>query len=495
MAYSYQDVMAALRAADAAGNVEDATRLAKIAANFRGNIIPEPTAAPTQADTSSDFVRGFKSYIPQTKEIIGGAETILGKAVGSEGLTKKGLSTIQQAQQEQAPLSKPSDSLANAWDRGIGTVLTDWLPYQAGIGAANVAESLAFLGVGTAAGLMTPVPGGAAAGGISGFVGKQLVKKGIKDQVEKIAAEKGIEEAEKFTAKKTAEFLASDEGKKELKKYLGGAAGIGVQAELHGLGEVSSRAIEEKIANAKTPEERFDAINNLDTTKLLATSQIHAVADYISTRIGLSALDKLATPTKNFFTSVGKNILVTGTKEVPPELLQTALERYGADLPLSDLQAIKEYIDTAGASYAMMALPGTVGGVRGYMAAKPTEEGKEEEVTLKPEEVDAANKKALESVMPTGKVDPKQLKKLTSTLKDAALVTQLNDIFGGKKRKKKAEEIVDESVDAQAARTSDEVSGQQRRKDAEGAQLPDGSGLALSRTDMEPTRTDRKSVV
>jgi hypothetical protein len=42
---------------------------------FQPLALPETTeTAPT--DTSSDFLRGLKSYAPQTKEIIGGAEVL-----------------------------------------------------------------------------------------------------------------------------------------------------------------------------------------------------------------------------------------------------------------------------------------------------------------------------------------------------------------------------------------------------------------------------------
>ena len=38
-------------------------------------------------------------------------------------------------------MAKKSDDLEEAWKQGIGTVLTDWLPYQIGSGTANIMEA------------------------------------------------------------------------------------------------------------------------------------------------------------------------------------------------------------------------------------------------------------------------------------------------------------------------------------------------------------------
>ena len=457
---------------------------------FQPLALPETTeTAPT--DTSSDFLRGLKSYAPQTKEIIGGAEVLLGKSLGSKGLMQKGIETTQAAQLEQAPLSKETDSLANAWEKGIGTVITDWLPYQAGIGLANVGESLAASAIGAGAGLLSPVPGGAATGAISGFIGKQLVKKGIKDQVEKIAEKEGLKAAEEFTAKETIKFLETREGKKAVNKYIGMTAGLSAQAVTHGAGEVTSRAAEEAYANAKTPEDQLAAVEQLDTSRLLPAAALHSVADFISAKIGLGALDKLASPTRNFFLSVGKNIAVTGTKEVPPELMQSALERYGAELPLADREAIQEYIDTAGASYAMMAIPGGVGAARSHLGAKPTAVTSEEEKILKPGEVGEEDKQVADIVAPKGSVDSTEIKSIIGKTKDATLASALKDIFSTEEQKAKRKvkkEAADESIDTTATGEGDVISGKPRRKDTAGVEQPDGSGLAISGIDTKPIR-------
>ena len=95
-----------------------------------------------QEDDSSDFFRGFKNYIPQTKQIIGGTQVLAGKAFNAPSLIEAGAERMKAAEAELK--TKQSDSFSEAWKQGgLGTVATDWLPYQAGAGAANILESLA----------------------------------------------------------------------------------------------------------------------------------------------------------------------------------------------------------------------------------------------------------------------------------------------------------------------------------------------------------------
>ena len=332
----------------------------------------KPTAPvqeqPTPAeDNSSDFVRGFKSYLPQTQEIIGGGEAILGKALGSESLKKSGLEGLQKAQTAQQQLSKDTDSFGNAWSKGIGSVVTDWLPYQAGIGAANMLETLAAMGVGAVAGAVTGEGVGAIPGAIAGGLEKQLVKKGIKEAAEKIAAKEGEEAAKLYVeaqAKKTAVELAESGLARQGAKAYGANVGIGAAAATHGLGEVGSRAVEEA-------QSRGESLDDVNLYKVLPAATVHAMTDYVADKIGLGALgDTLSGAGKNVLMDIVKNVAITGTKEVPPEIVQTALERFGADLPLADKQAFQEYIDTVAASYAMSAAPGVIGGVRSNLANK-----------------------------------------------------------------------------------------------------------------------------
>jgi hypothetical protein len=325
----------------------------------------KPVAPPTPAvdPNSSDFVRGFKSYLPQTKEIFGGAEAMLGKAIGSEGLLKAGIENVQEANVAQQAVSRDTDSFTDAWNKGVGAVLTDWLPYNIGQGASNILETLATSGAGAVLGSAIG-PGGTVGGGLSGIVGKQLVKKGIKEATEKIMQEEGKDAAEAYVAKQTADYLASTEGRKEVNKYIGATAGMAAQAGLHGTGETTSRAIGEAVNQGQAPQD-------IDLARLLPAAAVHSVADFVVSKIGLNAF-KGATQqgSKSLVYDVTKLVATTGAKEVPAEEIQTMAERYGANLSLSDAEALKEYVNTAAASFAMSVAPGTVGGVRSHLAGK-----------------------------------------------------------------------------------------------------------------------------
>jgi hypothetical protein len=315
-----------------------------------------------KADQSWDVTRGFKAYMPQTQETFGGAQAVLGlgaeRLLGKDSsiakyLTEHGLENIKAGQEKQRPLAKETDTFTNAWEKGIGSVLTDWLPYQIGQGAANILETGAVALGGAAVGSAVPVAG-TAGGALSGILGKSLVKRGVKEAAEKILKEKGEDAAEAYIAK-------------EAKKQLGLNLGLITQAGYHGFGEVGSRAIEEAQAQGKD-------IHELNMSEIFPAAAVHAAADFVSEKIGLGALDGLSKPTKNMLMNVGKSVLFTGAKEVPPELLQSAAERYGSSLPLADRNAIDEYINTAAASFGMSVVPGTVGGLRSQRAQAPAPE-------------------------------------------------------------------------------------------------------------------------
>ncbi len=328
---------------------------------------PIAPPAPAVDPNSSDLVRGFKNYLPQTKEIFGGAEALLGKAVGSEGLLQSGIQNVQEAQQAQQAVSRDTDSFTDAWNKGVGAVLTDWLPYNIGQGAANILETVATAGAGSILGSAIG-PGGTVGGGLSGIVGKQLVKKGIKEATEKIMQEEGKDAAEAYVAKQTADYLASTEGRKEVNKYIGATAGIAAQAGLRGTGETTSRAIGENIQQGQAAED-------IDLARLLPAAAVHSVADFVVSKIGLNAF-KGATQqgSKSLVYDVTKLIATTGAKEVPAEEIQTMAERYGANLSLTDAEALKEYVNTAAASFAMSVAPGVVGGVRSHLAGRAVDE-------------------------------------------------------------------------------------------------------------------------
>ena len=186
-----EELFDALRHADKVGDVEGARKLADfIASQGLVNLDQEPAKKPEPEQ--GDFVRGFKSYAPQLKETLGGLQTllsagtkhVLGENAVSDYLLSHGVKNLQEANEEQQKMAKKSDDLEEAWKQGIGTVLTDWLPYQIGSGTANILEAGATALGGAAIGSLAAPGVGTAAGALEGVVGRALVRQGIKNAAE-----------------------------------------------------------------------------------------------------------------------------------------------------------------------------------------------------------------------------------------------------------------------------------------------------------------------
>ena len=332
---------------------------------------------PKEAGDESNLVRGFTDYGPQMKSTLGAAEAMVGQGIKktfgegpvSKYLVEHGLQNYKEAEEAQKKTARATDSFTDAYKKGVGSVVTEWLPYQVGSGAANLLESAAVATAGAVVGSAMAPGAGTAVGATMGLVEKTLVKKGIKEAAEKLFEETAKKEGKeaaakavtKFTAEQGAKTLTKEEGqafaKAGAKKY-GQNAALAGQAITHGVGEVGGRALE----NAENVED-------IDMSKVGVASAVHATADYIANKIGLDALTKASPSTKNFLLDVAKGMFITGSKETPPELLQTAAERYGAGLPLGDKKAIEDYINTTAGAYGMSMVPGGVGGARSRFAA------------------------------------------------------------------------------------------------------------------------------
>ena len=362
-----QQVLSSLEKADAAGDTQAAQALADLARSLMGGQQP---VQPTQTKpTNSALSAGFQSYAPALQEAYGGLKTLTGVAsermLGagdvSKSLIESGATSIKEAKAKQEPFATPErTSFSDALDKGIGSVLTEWLPYQVGSGAANILESLAITGAGAVLG--SAVPGiGTVAGGATGLLAKEVAKRGIKEAAEKILAQQGEKAATDFFLDQTKKAAV------DVSKKIASTTGIAGMAGIRGAGEVTGRAVEEA-------EKAGGTASDIELARVAPAAAVHAVAEFVSDKIGLGALDGLGKEGKSYLYNIGKNILVTGTKESPTEIVQSMAERYGAKLSLTDATALKEYIDSVAASYAMSTAPGTVGGVRQTMAARAAPE-------------------------------------------------------------------------------------------------------------------------
>ena len=140
--------------------------------------------APAPAEEQGDFMRAIKNYLPGIQETYGGAKVLAGNVLDNKEMIQSGVESMKAGQQKQ--VSKETDEFTKAWEKGIGTVVTDWLPYQIGSGVMSAAEILTSMGIGAGVGAVTGAGVGSIPGALSGALGKTLLKKGIKEQAENI---------------------------------------------------------------------------------------------------------------------------------------------------------------------------------------------------------------------------------------------------------------------------------------------------------------------
>ena len=261
-------------------NANQATQEAIRAKYGFGTIKKEEESPPAQVEGGA-LSRGVQSYIPQTQELYNaakvvlgsGAQKLFGKGEYTDEMIAKGLKGMEEANRKEKALTKEGDSFEQAWEKGIGTVLTEYIPYMAGQGVGNVAESLLTAGVGAGVGSLAGGVG-AAPMAAAGFFEKELVKSGVKAMAKEIAEKQGVEAAKKFT---------EDAVKKQIVK-VGMTTGIAGDALFHGIGEPGSRAIDELQKQGKD-------MSNLDFNKLVPAIAIHAGADFVAEKIGLGSLN------------------------------------------------------------------------------------------------------------------------------------------------------------------------------------------------------------
>ena len=349
---------------------------------------PKKPTARVAGENEGDFMRGIANIPGQIENIYGAGKVLTGLVANKLGaketgkdLIKSGVESMDAGEAKQ--VVKESDDFLKAWEKGIGTVVTDWLPYQVGAGAGNIAETLAFMGIGAA--------GASAPGAIAGALSKSLIKTGLKEAAEKIAKEEGKEAAEKFVANQAKSFLTSK----------GATAGMVGQAVFHGAGETTGRTVEET-------EKRGEKIEDINLNKLLPAAAAHAVADFVVEKIGINSMGVSKDVADRLITEMAKRIAITGTKEIPAEELQTIAERFGANLSLTDAEAMKEYVNTAATSYAMSVVPGGIGGARSHIAASIAPKDKTEDKTEDKTVSDVGTEKIAETTAPetVAEVDP-----------------------------------------------------------------------------------------
>ena len=345
-----------------------------------------PQEGPVQVgENAPDFTRGLTNELGSLQNVYGGAKVLAGKVLGSQSLMQSGLESMKAG--EAKTEVKPTDDLTDAFKKGIGSVVGNWLPYQIGSGVGNILETLGFMGIGAGVGALTGAGAGALPGAVAGAVEKSLVKKGVQLAAENVLKETLAKElaagtekaaakevaktaAEKYVAEHAIDMLAQIDAKaaaQSAARNIGGNLGIVSQAGLHGAGEVTGQAVQQAEAEGRAP-------TDINMTRVVPAALVHGVADFFAEKIGLHALDGMALNSSGkMVQDIAKAIALTGTKEVVPETIQEIAQRYGANMSLTDADALKDYLNTVGASYAMSVVPAGIGGVRANLAHRAAE--------------------------------------------------------------------------------------------------------------------------
>lgn len=335
---------------------------------FPASLLNSETAEPVKKkDESGDFSRGMSAALGQTPVMLKGAVGYVG-AVGEKtfgeggfmsGLKRYGLEGFKKGMDEIQEKSKDTDDVTKAWERaksGDLGALVDWAQYGIGYLAGNIAETAAtaLVGAGVGAAMSGPAaPAGAVAGAAGGAVAKTATKGLVRNLVEgmvekeaaRIAAKEGIDAGGEVAIKRATRNVAMD---------IGASTALAGSAIIKETGSIYGEAVEE----AKGRE-----LDGGDLARIFGAGVVAGLTEMVVDRTGIgAATGKIKIP------GAGKagRILVGGTigggLEGGTELLQTAIERFGAAKALTGEEAVNEYIN----AFALGALGGgTIGGVAG----------------------------------------------------------------------------------------------------------------------------------
>ena len=358
--------------------------------NYLQGNTPQQTQQQRDLENESDGLRGFDQYGNQLGGLYGAGKILLGKLFGSDDMIVSGLGYMNRSDEAvQARGVRDTDTFVNAWDKGVYEVITDWLPYNLGQAVGIGLETIAVALVGGIAGSAIG-PTGTVSGLLGGLVAKKIVKKTIIDEARKIAKEEGKDAAKEFVAKEVTKALADPKKnailRNEVNKAVGRNVALTGMAAKFGAGETVGRAVDEAIKDTENPAEQLAIIKELSTGRLASLSAAHAVADFIGARILLKPLQALAKPTQKFLLRFAKKFMMAAPGEAITEVIQSFIERYAAELPLADKEAIIEYVNASAAGFVMPAPTSFLGSIRDYQPSKIKEDKKDDlDPELEPE--------------------------------------------------------------------------------------------------------------
>lgn len=282
--------------------------------------------APAQAEQAKpakeqgDFSRGFEKAMIQVPQTLGGAAAYAGDVMGAEGLKQYGLGVYQKNSEKIDAISKDSDSLSNVLESDASGA--DWLQNTAGYVTGQALQAIV-------------------TGGVGGFIGSQLAKRGIANVVAR--------GANSVAAKQVAAKVAAK----------GATIGAGTALFGSNLTQEAGSIYPEALDHAAGEGRELDG-GDLARVGVAATGA--AAVDTAMDAIMMGRVLKGARkPGESMARAAIREVPGAMARETVTEGIQTGIERWGAQKELGTADAIREYVDSMGV--------GAVGGGMGGAAS------------------------------------------------------------------------------------------------------------------------------
>jgi hypothetical protein len=266
------------------------------------------------AEEDGDTVRGFKKAMYQIPQTLGGTIALAGDAMGSDGMLEYGMKVYDNQSEKIAKVTKESDSLTGVLQRGESG--TDWLQNATGYVGGQAITAIA-------------------TGGLGGFIGSQLAKRGIR----KVVTD-GVESA-------------------VAKQAIARGAKIGAGTALFGSNLVQEAgSIYPEARHVAEEDGREGKLSGSDLTRVAGSALAAAGVDTAMDALMLGrVMNGARKPGESLLRAARREVPLAMAREGITEGIQTGIERWGAQQQLGTADAVRDYVDSMGV--------GMVGGGQG----------------------------------------------------------------------------------------------------------------------------------
>lgn len=368
----------------------------KAEANAKLDAVKQAAQPPPENNgIFSNILRGgqvaLEQTVPLAQGVIGGAGQALEKTTGyGKAIKDWGFHGYESGMAKTAPLQHENDSLSNVWEKvkkgDLGSIV-DLVSYGVGYMGGQMAEMAIVSGMGGVAGGIAgaAVPGagetgvseagGAIVGAASGVVAKGAVKAAATAWVEKSIAKQAmkiaVESAEKSGIEATAAQLAKQAASEEIRKIAAKSIGAKIATMGYGLGMEVGTTMPEAYQQAQKEgreQSGFDvaraAAFGIGAGALEGVTDIFKL-DLIKGKYASKIAEALPESMSGITGRVAAGVVGAGADaavEGGTEAVQTVMERLGGRQSITDDEAKRDIIDSAGLGAVGGIAVGGVGG-------------------------------------------------------------------------------------------------------------------------------------